>query len=134
MRGFIDILGKRLLGKRYLRLVIPYEQIPSYYRAAKVFTLASKTEAFGISYVEAMACNLPVVTTSDKSRHEIIGDAGILTHPEDINQYATDLEIAAKTHYRNIPYNQALKFSWNKTAEMYLELIRHILTAERPNR
>ncbi len=123
-RGNIDSLGKRLLKERYQRIVVPYQQMPSYYKAGKVFTLASKTEAFGIVYVEAMACNLPVVTTSDKSRHEIIGDAGILTNPEDSQKYARDLEIAAKTNYRNSPYNQALKFSWNKTAEKYSDLIK----------
>jgi glycosyltransferase involved in cell wall biosynthesis len=126
-KGYLDSLGKRFLKERYLRLSVPYANMPAYYRAGDIFSLASRAEAFGIAYVEAMACNLPVVTTSDKSRHEIIGDAGILTHPEDINQYATDLEIAAKTNYRNIPYNQALKFSWNKTAEKYLDLIKFIL-------
>ncbi len=127
-KGYLDSLGKRLLKERYLRLTVPYANMPAYYRAGDIFSLASKTEAFGISYVEAMACNMPVVTTSDKSRYEIIGDAGILTHPEDIDRYATDLEIAARTNYRNIPYNQALKFSWNKIAEKYLDLIKLILT------
>ncbi|OGD91425.1 hypothetical protein A3D81_01340 [Candidatus Curtissbacteria bacterium RIFCSPHIGHO2_02_FULL_40_17] len=127
MRGLIDTLGKRLLGKRYLRIIAPYQEIPSYYRSAEVFTLASKTEAFGISYVEAMACNLPVVTTNDNSRAEIVGQAGILTDPADISQYARDLIIATKTNYKNIPYMQALKFSWNKIADSYSKLIKDIL-------
>src|SRR4030042_3887989 len=91
-RGKIDTLGKRLLSKRYFRILVPYDKIPFYYRACNVFPLASKTEAFGISYVEAMACNLPVVTTSDDSRAEIIGRAGILTDPAIIEKYAKDLE------------------------------------------
>ena len=126
LHGLIDTLGKRLLGKRYLRMVVPYAQIPSYYRAANVFTLASKTEAFGISYVEAMACNLPVVTTADDSRTEIIGPAGILTNPDNIEQYTKDLELAAKTNYKNVPYMQALKFSWNKVAQRYSDLIQEL--------
>ena len=121
--GYLDTLGKRLLGDRYLRLVAPYKEMPTYYKAADVFTLASKTEAFGISYVEAMACNLPIVTTNDESRAEIIGDAGILTNPLNTDTYAKDLKIAAKTNYRNIPYNQALKFSWNKIALLYSKTI-----------
>jgi len=123
MRGQIDSLGKRFLGKRYMRLVVPHKDIPSYYKAAKVFTLASKTEAFGTSYIEAMACNLPVVTTSDDSRAQIINDAGILTDPKNISQYAKDLELAAKTDYKNKPYVQAQKFSWNKVAGKYNDLI-----------
>lgn len=132
-RGAIDNLGKRLLGKRYLRIVAPYDDIPSYYRVGSVFTLASKTEAFGISYVEAMACNLPVVTTNDNSRAEIIGQAGILTNPVDINQYSKDLLIATKTNYGNIPYMQALKFSWNKVAQKYSMLINGLLKPSTTN-
>jgi len=124
LRGAVDSLGKRILGERYLRLVVPYEEIPQYYRAGRVFTLASQTEAFGISYVEAMACNLPIVTTNDSSRAEIIGNAGILTNPENLDKYAKDLETAVKTNYKNIPYCQALKFSWNKIAQKYANLIR----------
>ena len=127
LRGQIDALGKRLLGARYKRLVVPYSEIASYYRAGQIFTLASQTEAFGTSYIEAMACNLPVVTASDNSRAEIIGDAGILTEPANIEQYAKDLELAAKTNYRNKPYAQALNFSWNKIVQKYDDLISTLL-------
>src|SRR3989344_6369846 len=126
LKGYLDSLGKRLLGKKYLRLNPPYKKMPCYYRAGSVFTLASKTEAFGISYLEAMASNLPIVTTNDHSRAEIIGNAGILTEPQNINLYTKDLQIAAKTNYHNIPYDQALKFSWNKIAGSYLKLIREL--------
>lgn len=126
LKGQIDTLGKRLLGKRYLRISAPHSQMPGYYKAADVYTSAATTEAFGVAYIEAMACNLPVVTTSDKSRAEIIGDAGILTAPTDIEKYAKDLAIAAKTNYGNIPYAQASKFSLNKVAQKYAQIIEEI--------
>ena len=127
-RGNIDTLGKRLLGGRYLRLSVQHSEIPRYFRAGSVFTLVSKTEAFGTSYVEAMACNLPIVATFDSSRQEIIGDAGILTNPEDVGQYAKDLMLAASTNYKNRPYNQALKFSWNKIAQRYEMVIGKLVS------
>lgn len=127
LQGYLDSLGKRLLKKRYMRLNPPYAQMPNFYKAGSVFTLASKTEAFGISYLEAMACNLPVVTTCDSSRQEIIGNAGILTDPMKTGQYANDLLIAARTNYRSIPYDQALKFSWNKNAQKYSNLINNLV-------
>lgn len=126
LQGSVDSLGKRLLGARYQRIVVPHEKIPSYYKAGKLFTLASSTEAFGISYVEAMACNLPIVTTKDKSRAEIVGDAGVLVNTQNINRYAKSLTYVARSNFRNKPYAQALKFSWNKIAQKYLELVRNI--------
>jgi glycosyltransferase involved in cell wall biosynthesis len=98
----------------------------AYYRCGNVFTLASQTEAFGTSYVEAMACNLPIVTTSDMSRAEIVSDAGILTDTKNIDGYSKDLLIASTSNYRNKPYNQALKYSWNKVAVKYSKLINEL--------
>lgn len=126
MQGALDGLAKRLLGNRYQRKVVAHSEIAAYYKACQAFTLASKTEAFGISYIEALACNLPIVTTSDSSREEIIGNAGILTNPQNVDQYAKDLLFAVRTNYRNLPYNQALKFSWNKVAERYQKLINNL--------
>lgn len=128
LKGVLDNLGKRLLGKKYLRVVVSYSEIQKYYRLGNVFSLVSKNEAFGTSYIEALACNLPAVATNDESRGEIIGNAGILTDPENIDIYAKDLVIAAKTNYRNIPYNQALKFSWNKIGIEYSRMIKKITT------
>lgn len=128
LRGAIDSLGKRLLGQRYLRLTVPYPKIASYYRTGKVFTLASSTEAFGISYVEAMACNLPVVTQKDSSRTEIINGAGVMVNTANLNRYAKALSYAARSNFKNKPYAQALNFSWNKIAERYLRLISKINT------
>lgn len=126
-RGAIDSLGKRMLGKRYMRLSVPYQKIPSFYKSCDVFTLASQTEAFGIAYIEAMACNLPIVTTKDKSRTEIVGDAGILVNTNNLNKYAKALQYAAKKDFKNKPYSQSLKFSWNKIAENYVSVIQTLV-------
>lgn len=127
LKGAVDSLGKRLLGPRYLRLVVPYDQMPGYYKAAKLFTLASQTEAFGIAYVEAMACNLPVVTTKDKSRMEIIGEAGVAVNTGNLNRYSKALSYVARSNFNNKPYAQALNFSWNKVAIRYTQTIRNLL-------
>ena len=52
-----------------------------------------------------------------------MGRACILTEPTNIKLYAKDLKLAYKTNYKNIPYSQSLKFSWNNVAKKYNELI-----------
>ena len=124
----IDELGNNLLNKdgkrkRYLRSVTSHNQVAKYLRAADVFTLVSEpSEAFGLVYLEAMACNLPVVATDDPLRRELISESGILVkNPENIGEYAEALEQAAKIDWGDKPVNQAEKFGWEKIAARYLE-------------
>ena len=120
----INELGQKLLGsKRYLRLQTSHNEVAKYLRAADVFTLVSKSsEAFGLVYLEALACNLPVVATDDSLRHELIGDAGLfIKNPEDSRDYARALERAAKIDWGDRPVKQAEKFGWEKIAVRYLE-------------
>jgi len=121
----IENLGQKLLGpKRFLRTTVLYEEVPSYYTASDLFTLVSESsEAFGSAYVEAMACGLPVVATDDESRREIIGEAGFFVDPEDINEYTQTLEKALKTNFGDKPRQQAQKFSWDKIASQYEEIM-----------
>ena len=88
----LDALGARLLGpRRYLRTAVPRSEMPRWYAAADCFTLPSKTESFGLTYLEAMACGKPVVATDDAVRREVIGDAGRFCDPEDLDAYARAL-------------------------------------------
>lgn len=122
-------LGEQLLGKeRFKILNSSHDQIVEYYRAGDVFLLPSWTrESFGIVYVEAMACGLPVVAPNDLPRHEIIGEAGILVDVNNISEYADALEKCAKKNWKDIPQQQARKFSWDKVANQYRELFKQLL-------
>lgn len=117
-------LGKKLLGNNFYMTHLTYDDLPPVYRAGTVFTLPSwKNEAFGLVYLEAMACNLPVVATDDVNRREIIGNAGILVDPTDIDEYTRALKTALSTRWRNKPRLQAEKYSWEIIAKMYEGLL-----------
>jgi glycosyltransferase involved in cell wall biosynthesis len=139
----IDELGNRLLGpKKYLRLVTSHNQVAKYLAAADVFTLVSEeSEAFGLVYLEAMACNLPVVASDDSLRRELVGDhaairlsaesrragAGIFVkNPENTREYAKALERAAKIDWGDKPMKQARKFDLERITERYLQEFREI--------
>jgi glycosyltransferase involved in cell wall biosynthesis len=116
----LKALGKKLLGNRFELIKVSYDEMPKIYRTANVFTLVpAHSEAFGIVYVEAMASGLPIVAIDDKQRREIIGDAGILVDPENINAYAEALKKTLDINWKDKPRKQAEKFSWDKIAEGY---------------
>jgi len=125
LRGQLTQLGEKLLGSRFMLIPsVPYGDINAYYRAALVFSLPSRqSEAFGLVYLEAMACNLPIVAPDDINRQEIIDKAGLFCDPEIISRYAETLKKALSTDFGDIPVKQAKKFAWDQIARQYDKLI-----------
>ncbi len=79
-------------------------------------------EGFGIPIVEAMYCDVPVITSNVTSMPEVVGDAGLLVDPFSIDSIKDAmLKIYKDETLRNklIEKGQAQrqKFSWDKTAE-----------------
>ncbi|HXO27905.1 MAG TPA: glycosyltransferase, partial [Thermoanaerobaculia bacterium] len=85
------LAAERLGAGRYLRRVVPRDEMPAWYGAADCFTLPSRTESFGLVYLEALACGLPVVAPDDAVRREVIGDAGLLCDVTDVAAYSGTL-------------------------------------------
>lgn len=62
---------------------ISYDRMVELYASASVAIVPSLFEGFGLPAGEAMACGVPVVTTTGGGLSEVVGDAGILVPPED---------------------------------------------------
>lgn len=126
----LEKYGNKKLGNRFRIIKLTNKQMPWVYRAADVFTLPSwDREAFGIVYIEAMACNVPVIGPDDLSRKEIIGEAGILVDVEDTAKYTSSIIKALSIKWDMKPRKQAEKFSWEKIVKEYedtfLNMIKH---------
>lgn len=118
----------KLDNKKYKFLTVDFEQMPEVYRSADVFTLPSLDEPFGRVYLEAMACNKPVVAPDDAMRKEIIGSkSGFLCDVENISEYRENLIAASCHEWLDEPLKQARMFSWSSVANKYHESINEII-------
>jgi glycosyltransferase involved in cell wall biosynthesis len=93
------------------------------YSNAQLFIYPSFYEGFGLPPLEAMQCGLPVITSNTSSLPEVVGDAGILVDPLDVESmvfYAQKIltDAAYRTELSHASLLQAKKFSWTKTAEL----------------
>lgn len=119
----INNLGRKLLNWRYKNISLGYDRLDSVYRSADLYTLpSSRSEAYGISILEALASGLPVVVNDDPIRRELVGRAGILTDPDNLAVYSLALKQALASADPAASRSQAEKFSWEKISRQHLNL------------
>ncbi|TYR33242.1 glycosyltransferase family 4 protein [Mesorhizobium microcysteis] len=88
-----DLVGLLGLGAR-VRLAgkVGKQELDDFYRAASIFTLATRYEGYGIVFDEALAHGLPIVTCRTGAVPETVpADTGLLVPPEDPNALAQAL-------------------------------------------
>lgn len=107
--------------------------LAAFYRVAaireSVFVLPAIYEPFGLAIVEAAACGLKIVATKNGGPSEILSNGeGILIDPEDLNDISSKLYVALEQFDNTKSLTLAKKYSWERTAESYLENIQSALS------
>ena len=110
---------------------VPEKDLPVFYNSADLLFFPSVYEGFGLPPLEAMACGLPVVTSSAASLPEVVGDAGIMKDPKDVNGFANAMyEILTNDGLREDLIKKGMKrarlFSWQKTAAETLKVYEEV--------
>jgi glycosyltransferase involved in cell wall biosynthesis len=112
--------------------VIEPKKIPFYYNAADVFVFPSWYEGFGLPPLEAMASGCPVIASNRPSIPEIVGNAGLLIDPTDIDGLAHNIsEVLGNNNLREDLIKKGSQrsklFSWRncarKTAKVYRRIV-----------
>lgn len=104
------------------------------YAKASLAVIPSVYEGFGLPAGEAMACGLPVVSTTGGALSEVVGDAGILVPPADSRALARAVaaildnpEVAEKMGHAG--YERVHKhFTWKRAAEKTVEAYRETIS------
>jgi glycosyltransferase involved in cell wall biosynthesis len=96
------------------------------YEGASLLILPSFDEGFGLTALEAMTLGVPVVASERGALPELIGDAGLLTDPEDPDSIAAaiacvldDPALAADLVERGLA--RAARFDWDHSARLLRE-------------
>lgn len=107
------------------------ESLASLYNAARVFALPSFYEGFGLPPLEAMACGTPVIVSNTSSLPEVVGDAGVLVDPNDVEAWSaalarvlSDPELHAEMSEKG--KRRASLFSWERAARDTLSVYRKV--------
>lgn len=96
---------------------------------ASMLVYPSHYEGFGMPPLEALACGVPVITSNNSSLPESVGSAGKLVKCDNVPEIAKaikyNLDNINKITDESIVKGpmQAAKFSWEKSAEVYFNLI-----------
>jgi MMP alpha-(1->4)-mannosyltransferase len=107
------------------------------YARATVAVVPSVYEGFGLPVGEAMACGVPVISTTGGALPEVVGDAGVLVPPSDSAALAGAIhellgnpkkaKSLGMAGYRRVQEH----FTWKRAAEKTVDAYREVIDGHR---
>jgi len=106
--------------------------LASAYKNAEAYICPSLYEGFGITLLESMSFNCPVICSNTSSIPEVVGEAGEYFDPEDIESIISAIEnVVFSTSRKSELIKKGVKrkgnFSWKKCARYTHEVYKSIL-------
>ena len=118
-------------GVHVLQAVAPGD-LPVLYNLASCLAHPAWYEGFGLTPLEAMACGTPVVVSDRSSLPEVVGDAGVLVDPADVEGWTealdrvlTDPDLRGRLRERGL--RRAAELTWRRSAEQTWVMMRQLL-------
>lgn len=118
---------------------VSFDDLRLWYNACDIYCAPSREEAFGIVYLEAMACGKPVVGPNTGGPREIVsdGETGLLFEVEDsqdlagkLRQLLGDMQQAREMGAEGRRVVEG-RYSWEAIAQRTLDLYEETLDASR---
>jgi glycosyltransferase involved in cell wall biosynthesis len=120
-------MSKRVVFTDYLE----WEDVLGLYSAADMLLFPSLYEGFGFPPLEAMGHGTPVISSDRASMPEVVGDAGILLDPEDVDGWADAIirvteEDGLRKELVSKGLERAKQFTWKKAAKRTLKVYESV--------
>lgn len=102
---------------------LPESALVELYRRADLLVHPSRYEGFGLQILEAMACGTPVLSSNAGSLPEVVGDAGRMVAPDDVEGFVREIKTILTTpalacQMSAAGRKQAARFSWAEAARL----------------
>jgi len=110
---------------------VPESDLPALYTGALCFVYPSYFEGFGLPPLEAMQCGAPVIAGNRTSLPEVMGSAGLLVDPLDVDALSNALariidDSDLRADLRVKGFERAKCFSWQETARLTLRAYEQV--------
>ena len=113
----------------------PHHILSTYYRAAEIVLVPSRSESFGLVALEAAACGVPVVASSVGGLQNLIedGKTGLLIEGWDPVEYAQAVDYLLSNPFKTTEIamnavDRAQTYTWGQTATRLQEIYQSVLS------
>lgn len=105
-------------------------ELKQIYQIALALVYPSRYEGFGLPVLESMSAGCPVIAANASCLPEVVGDAGILVHPDRPEEISRALETLLDDNTRQDfirrGKRRAKLFSWDKVTEQHKAVYRSL--------
>ncbi len=121
-------------SKVFFEGYIPNWNVPSVLNRFDIACFGSRSESFGVSAVEAMACEIPVIATKVAGFQEVVrdGETGILVDVDDAQAMADAMKKLYDDKELREQYGKAGRkrvqnlYNWNENVDEMITLYRNV--------
>ncbi|WP_043061891.1 glycosyltransferase family 4 protein [Brucella anthropi] len=116
-----------------LRGYVTDEELGELYRHARFLAMPSRFEGFGLPIIEANSFGVPVITSNRSSMPEVVGEAGLLVDPDNVDSIKQALlnimiDDALHSYLCDKARKNISRFDWQKCAEGLTEVFERAIS------